>query len=163
MSQTFGVPDRVRVWILMRKWTGWINRDKPLLKWTNTFFPKTAALAIEPRTLCRAEQGHQDLLQARTPMRLGSRRNLQSLAGVRRSSTIWGICFPQNITFSWATDKLLLAADPEPGFPPFLITSRAAQANLRSLAKRGEAVLCSASNPSSPEAGVLLGFFFPPI
>lgn len=160
MSQTFGVPDRVRVWILMRMWTGWISRDKPLLKWTNIYLPKIAAPASEPRTWFRAEWGHQDLLPAHVPVHSGNRRNLQSLAEVRISSTIWSICSPQNITLTWATDKLLLAADTEHGFPPFLITSRAAQENLHSLAWRCEAVLCSASNPSSQEAGVL-GFFSP--
>lgn len=71
-----------------------------------------------------------------------SRRNLQSLAGVRRSSTIWGVASPENITLTQSRDKLLLAAGTGFGFLPFLFTSVTAQANLCTLALRGEAVFC---------------------
>lgn len=144
MSGTFGVPDRARVWILMRLWT--INRDKPFWKWT--IFASLELLHEQ------VSQGHGLVLSRgnrtcflHTPLcAQGAKGTFSLLQGWEGVTQFGGLFFPQNISLTWATDKLLLPADTEPGFPLFIITLRAAQPNLRSGMKRGGCVvLCPKS------------------
>lgn len=153
MSGTFGVPDGARVWILMRMWTGLINREKPLLKLKIPASLKLLHQVCQRRgiVLSRGKRIcslHMPLCAQgakRTPV--PCRREWEGV------TQFGGLCFPQSISLTWATDKLFLAADTEPEFPFFMVTLKAAQDSLSSGMKWGDCVvLCL----SSQEAGVLM-------